>query len=209
MNRLNFSSFRFQWTGWGFGPFGLISILVLLFAPALLNADSFMEAPWKTSAVDIETGILWQVGDNTPLSYRLVPAQVSWRSSEILGYGFRNRSRLVVRNRAGLLATWVQQGPESYYFAANVSPSVEWWSPSGTGSVFAGAGGGVGLTDSRGVEGGQGQDLTFHWFARAGVERLVSPSTSISAGIKFLHLSNLGLTDPNPGIDALGYSWKF
>ena len=42
---------------------------------------------------------------------------------------------------------------------------------------------------------------------------LRSPGISLLGGIYFIHHSNLGLTDPNPGIDALGFtlgcSWKF
>lgn len=156
--------------------------------------------------VGLESGILWQVGKNTSLSYRLIPTQISWRSSEVIGYGFENGSRLLVRHRFGLLGGWIQQGPEAYYLAVNASPSIEWWNAAGTWSVFTGAGGGLGLTDSRGVEGGQGQDFTFHWFARGGVEHNISSHSSISAGILFLHMSNLGMTDPNPGIDALGFT---
>jgi lipid A 3-O-deacylase len=188
------------------------SLLPLFFLTAL-DASELPEKPWETHAIGLESGLLWQVGKNTPISYRLVPAQLSWRTPQVFGYDFANESRLLVRNRFALFGYWVQHGPESYYAAINASPSIEWWNEAGTWSLFTGAGGGLGLTDSRGVEGGQGQDFTFHWFARGGIEHLVSPSASISAGILFLHVSNRGMTDPNPGIDALGltlgYSRRF
>ena len=162
--------------------------------------------PWTSAALNLESGVLWEVGHNTPIAYRLVPTQLSWRSGEFLGHEFSDGSRLVVRHRLTLLATWVQSGPESHYVGVAGSPSVEWWSKAGTWSVFSGAGGGVGVIDSRGVKGGQGQDFTLNWFARAGIERVVSGHTRLTAGFMFQHMSNGGQTKPNPGIDALGFA---
>lgn len=169
--------------------------------------------PWMAPAVDLESGLLWQVGRNTPLSYRLVPTQLSWRSAEFLGRGFADGSRLIVRHRLTLIATWIQSGPESHYVGVAGSPSVEWWNKAETWSLYGGAGGGVGVIDSRGVSGGQGQDFTLNWFARGGIERVISRRGRLSLGAMFQHLSNGGQTDPNPGIDAvgftLGWSWVF
>ncbi len=162
---------------------------------------------------NLESGVLWQAGHSTPLSYRLVPTQLSWRSAEFFGRGFSDGSRLVVRHRLTLLATWVQSGPESHYLGVAGSPSVEWWDKTRAWSVFGGAGGGAGVIDSRGVAGGQGQDFTLNWFARAGVEWAHSGRGRLSAGLMFQHLSNGGQTTPNPGIDAVGftagYAWRF
>ncbi len=108
------------------------------------------------------------------------------------------------------MATWISQGPESHYIAVAGSPSLEVWDQSGTWGLIGGAGGGFGLIDSRGVKGGQGQDFTLHWFARAGVERVVSRNGDrLSVGILFQHMSNGGQTDPNPGIDAVGLTLGF
>ncbi len=130
-----------------------------------------------------------------------------------MGHGFADGSRLVVRHRLTLIATWIQSGPESLYVGVAGSPSVEWWNKSGTWSVYGGAGGGVGAIDSRGVSGGQGQDFTLNWFARGGLEHVVSRNMRLSVGAMFQHLSNGGQTDPNPGIDAvgltLGWSWVY
>ena len=166
-----------------------------------------------SSELSLESGLLWQVGQSTPLSYRLVPTQLSWRSAEFFGHRFADGSRLVVRHRLTLLATWIQQGPESHYVGVAGSPSVEWWDKSGKWSVFGGAGGGAGVIDSRGVAGGQGQDFTLNWFARAGVEWALPGQGRMSGGLMFEHLSNGGQTRPNPGIDAVGftvgYAWRF
>lgn len=190
----------------------LLRALSLLFACLLSPASATELRPWKEPAVNIETGLLWQVGGNTPLSYRLVPTQLSWRSREAFGWQLGS-GRLAVRHRFTFLGTWVQQGPESDYLALAASPSVEWWDRSGTWSVYSGAGGGFGWLDSQAAPGAQGQDFTFNWFARGGFEYRNSQYTSVTVGIMFQHLSNGGQTNPNPGIDALGFtlgwSWKF
>jgi lipid A 3-O-deacylase len=195
-------------------PFLFKTLLLGALAGLWLSAEEAAPArPWETSAVDVESGLLWQIGSGTPLAYRLIPTQLSWRSREFLGRVFADGSRLVVRHRLTLIGTWVQQGPESRYVGVAGSPSVEWWDKSGTWSCFGGAGGGAGLIDSRGVRGGQGQDFTLNWFLRGGVEHVTAKNLRLSAGIMYQHLSNGGQTDPNPGIDALGFTvgggWAF
>ena len=178
-----------------------------------LAAESAPLRPREAGALNVETGLLWNIGTGTPLAYRLVPTQLSWRSQEFLGHAFANGSRLLVRHRLTLIGTWIQQGPESHYVGFSGSPSVEWWDRTGTWSLFTGAGGGFGLLDSRGVRGGQGQDFTLNWFIRGGVEIVAAKDRRFTAGIMYQHLSNGGQTTPNPGIDALGftlgYSWRF
>ncbi len=171
------------------------------------------DRPWASSDLTLETGVLWEVGRLTPLPYRLVPTQLSWRSAEIFGWTYENGTRLVVRHRLSLIGTWIQSGPESYYLGVSGSPSIELWNPAGTRSLYFGSGGGLGLTDSRNVPGGLGQDFTFNWFIRGGVEIVTAKHAHLSAGLLYQHLSNGGQTDPNPGIDALGFSlgygWAF
>lgn len=190
--------------------------LALFFAIGLASAGADaapdQARPWESTALSLESGLLWQVGSSTPLSYRLVPTQLSWRSREFLSRPL-GRARLVLRHRLTLLVTAFQQGPESHYLALNASPSIELWSPAGRWCGFGGAGGGLGWLDSQGVRGGQGQDFTFNWFARGGVEHLATKNFRWSAGVMFQHLSNGGQTKPNPGIDAVGFtfggSWAF
>lgn len=169
--------------------------------------------PWATGALDVESGVLWEVGTGTPISYRLVPTQLSWRSKEFIGRELANGSRLVVRHRLTLIGTLVDQGPESHYVGFSGSPSLEWWDKTGAWSLFTGAGGGFGVIDSRGVRGGQGQDFTLNWFIRGGIEHVTAKNVRLSIGILFQHMSNGGQTTPNPGIDALGftlgYGWVF
>ncbi len=181
----------------------LASILTICALAPRLDAE-----PWLEHTVGLESGFLWQVGSNTSINYRLVPTQLTYRSPETFGFDFAS-GHLSMRSRLGLIGAWVETGPESFYAALSASPSIEWWDRTGTWSVFAGIGGGAGFIDSGDVEGGQGQDFTLHWFARTGLERTLTPNSSVQLGLMFIHLSNGGQTDPNPGIDALGFTFGY
>ena len=171
------------------------------------------DRPWDSSALNVETGALWEIGSGTPSAYRLIPTQLSWRSKEFFGHEFSDGSRLVLRHRLTLLADYVQHGPESLYVGFSGSPSLELWDKTGRWSLFTGSGGGFGVIDSRGVKGGMGQDLTLNWFIRGGIEHITANHARFSAGVMYQHMSNGGMTKPNPGIDALGfmvgYGWVY
>ncbi|HRP04071.1 MAG TPA: acyloxyacyl hydrolase [Opitutaceae bacterium] len=190
--------------------------IILILMGFLHGADCIAEnaaLAAEQSSVDLEVGTIWQVGTGTPLSYRLFPTQLSWRSKEAWGCDVGSSLRLRFRHRLTFQATWIDQGPESHYIALGGSPSLELWDRRERWGLAGGAGGGLGLLDSRGVKGGQGQDFTLHWFARGGIEHVVAPGRRMSVGILFQHMSNGGQTKPNPGIDAvgftLGYSWIY
>jgi hypothetical protein len=180
-------------------------ILAVVFSAAARAADERDREPWKSSAWGVESGVLWEAGNSTPFNYRMLQTQFSWRSAEVFGWRLRDESRLVVRHRLTLIATAIQNGPESHYIAFSGSPSVEWWNRAATWSLFSGAGGGFGGIDSRGIKGGQGQNFTLNWFARAGVEHVVSRNFRLSFATMFQHLSNGGQTKHNPGINGLGF----
>lgn len=189
------------------------SVAALFLAPLLSFAAEPAPKPWETPALSVESGVLWEVGINTPLSYRLVPTQISWRSREVFGWKLDGGGRFLVRHRFTLLGTWIQQGPESHYVAFNGSPSIELWNQAGTWALVGGAGGGFGWLDSQAVVGGQGQDFTLNWFGRIAVEHIPAQGLHLTAGVMFQHMSNGGQTKPNPGIDAFGFtfggSWAF
>jgi lipid A 3-O-deacylase len=176
-------------------------------------AEPVADQPWESRDLTVENGLLWEIGTGTPIAYRLVPTQLSWRSRELLEHVFADGYRIVARHRLTLIADWVQNGPESRYIGVSGSPSIELWNPAGTWSLYTGSGGGLGLIDARGVKGGQGQDFTFNWFIRGGIEHVIARNTRLTAGIMYQHLSNGGQTKPNPGVDALGftlgYSWVY
>ena len=109
--------------------------------------------------------------------------------------------------RTTLIATWIEEGPENYYFGFSGGGIAELWSPSRTWALYFGSGGGAGAIDSSGGEGGgQGQDFTLNWYLQGGVRRVVGEDISLFGGAFFQHLSNGGATDPNPGVDAVGFS---
>ncbi len=171
-----------------------------------LHASDAVEAPWERHAFDIESGMIWQFRDNTPINYQLVPTQFSWRSPYVFKWDFDGGSTVVVRNQASLIATWVAEGPEDHYFGVSGAPSLEWWSPNSCWSLYLSIGGGVGVINSTDVPGGQGQDFTLNWFIKSGARLQISNDVAIFGGPFFQHLSNGGATTPNPGIDALGLS---
>ena len=193
-------------------------IKIVLLAPVLgvasmSAAEPAPAQPWESSTWTVESGLLWEIGTGTPIAYRLVPTQLSWRSPEAFGWTFSDGSRLLFRHRLALIGTWIEHGPETHYLGFSGSPSLELWNKSGTWSLYTGSGGGAGFIDSQGVKGGQGQDFTLNWFIRGGIEHVTSRNAHLTAGIMYQHMSNGGQTKPNPGIDALGftlgYGWKF
>lgn len=185
--------------------FGCFALLWLA-RPAAADGEATLGKPWEHASIDLETGLLWQVGTGTPLSYRLVPTQLSWRSPEAFFLGEYKGTRFLIRHRFTLIGTWIQQGPESHYIAIDGSPSIEWWNAAGTWALVGGAGGGLGLLDSQAVKGAQGQDFTLNWFARGAIEHVLRSGRRMSAGIMFQHMSNGGQTKPNPGIDSVGFT---
>jgi hypothetical protein len=189
----------------------LACLASLLCVAALAEEPQVAKKPWEISSQNIESGVLWQIGTLTSFPYRLIETQYSWKSAAVFTNELDDGSRIILRHRFALIGALLQQGPESYYIAVSASPSIEWWNASGTWSVYSGAGGGFGLVDSQNVTGALGQDFTLNWFIRGGVEHVIAPHHRITAGIFYQHMSNGGMTDPNPGIDALGfmlgYTW--
>lgn len=169
--------------------------------------------PWDQHYIDLEVGYLWKVGGDTPLKYGTAPVLLTWRSPEVLGLDFADGSKIIVRNRISLEGLWIETGPENHYFGIMGAPSIEWWNAEGTWSIYGGIGGGVGWIDSQGVVGGQGQDFTLNWFGTFGVAHAINATTQVRVGALFQHLSNGGATDPNPGLNSLGFtvglSWGF
>jgi hypothetical protein len=155
----------------------------------------------------LESGWLTQVGNNTGADYEIIPTQLTLRSPVVwTWWSADDGSQLIVRHRISVLYGTIIQGPEDYHLGFNAAPSIEYWLPSGMTSLFFSLGGGAGWINSAGGADGQGQDLAFNWFSHLGVRQRISEHSSLFAGVYFIHHSNLGMTDPNPGIDALGFT---
>ena len=185
-------------------------LLTCFVCALLLGTTAFSQSappelkPWTQNSFDFETGMLWKVGGDTTFNYRIVPFIISWRTPEMFGLHFKNGSALAVRNKFSVMANWFEQGSENRYLGLSAAPSIEWWDPTATWSVFGSAGGGVGWVDSQGAPGGQGQDFTLNWFGQFGVSRVLTQTWSVRASAMFQHLSNGDQTNPNPGLNSLG-----
>jgi lipid A 3-O-deacylase len=184
----------------------LMKALLSLSAPLLL-ASTAVAHPADQWEFVVESGYLWNVGDNTSIDYEIIPTQLTFRSPTMwTWFSGDDGSRLVVRNRFAAIFETITVGPEDYYIGLSAAPSIEYWFPSETTSIFFSIGGGVGLTNSTDVFDGQGQDFTFNWFSQLGVRQQITKDLSLLGGAYFVHHSNGGQTDPNPGIDALGFT---
>ena len=189
---------------------GALVLGLLAGAPARAQAPHPAER-WEFA---VEAGYLAKVRHNSPHDYRIVPLQLAWRSPAMTDlWRSADGARLTLRNRVALVAEAIVRGPEDHYFAVSGAPVFELWSADRRTAGFFEIGGGLGFINSTGVPGGQGQDLSFNWYTQGGVRRQLSDDFALTAGLYFTHHSNLGMTDPNPGIDALGVNvgavWSF
>lgn len=187
---------------------------LLLCLPASVCTAEEATSPEDAWEFTLESGYTWNVGSNTSIDYEIVPSQLTLRSPTMMTWWEdESGARLVVRNRFSLPMESFTVGPESHYLGLSAAPSVEYWFPGDKTSIFFSVGGGIGVTDSTSVPGGQGQDFTLNWFAQLGIRRSLGGNASLLAGPYFVHHSNGGQTSPNPGIDALGFTlglgWRF
>jgi len=185
--------------------------LCLVAAPASVCAQVHPADRWE---VAVEAGYLKKVKNNSPLDYVIAPVQVAWRSPPMFDlWNGESGARLTVRNRMAVVLETFLEGAEDYYFAFAGAPSFELWAADRKSALFFEIGGGAGLVNSKDTPGGQGQDLTFNWFSQLGVRHQFDKDRAITAAGYFTHHSNLGMTDPNPGIDVLGLNlglvWQF
>jgi lipid A 3-O-deacylase len=182
--------------------------LGLMTALAANPLHALAQHPADQWEMAVETGYLKKIKNNSPHNYAIVPTQVAWRSPAMfdLWHG-SGGARLTVRNRIAVVAEAFVKGPEDYYLAFAGAPTFELWSADRKTALFYEIGGGAGLLNSKNVPGGQGQDFTFNWFTQLGLRRQLSNKLGVTGSAYFTHHSNLGMTDPNPGIDVLGVSF--
>lgn len=181
--------------------------IALFLATASLGLAEEAAHPAEAWELTLESGYLWNTGSNTPIDYEIAPTQFTLRSPTVLNwFAGEDGSKLVVRSRVSLLTESIVEGPEDYYIGLSGAPSIEYWFPNEKTSLFFSIGGGIGLTNSTNVFGGQGQDFTFNWFWQLGARQEIAANLSLLGGAYFIHHSNGGQTDPNPGIDALGFT---
>ena len=183
---------------------------------AAIAAPAWAQGPHPADRWEfaVEAGYLTKVKNNSPHEYRIAPLQVAWRSPPMWDiWRSPEGARLTVRNRFAVIAETILRGPEDYYLAVSGAPVFELWASDRKTAGFFEIGGGFGLTNSKGVPGGQGQDFAFNWYTQGGLRRQLSDDFALTAALYFTHHSNLGMTNPNPGIDVLGLNfgavWSF
>jgi hypothetical protein len=142
------------------------------------------------------------VGDvyNTyPLKYTLVPiiASLRWQMNDVGGpWILRGNWDLTCSGSV----TAIPRGPESRYFSYIMGIRRNFVPRKWRAAPYFDVRLGVGNIDAKGPKGvayAQGEDLTFTVNMGSGVRYNFSPRYSISAGLNFMHISNLDLSEGN------------
>jgi hypothetical protein len=142
------------------------------------------------------------VGDNYntyPLNYTLVPiiASLRWHIDGISG-------PIILRGNFDLTlsgsVTAIPRGPESRYFSYIMGIRRNFVPRNWRAAPYFDVRLGVGNIDAKGPQGvpyAQGEDLTFTVNMGSGIRYNFSPRYSFSAGLNFMHISNLDLSEGN------------
>jgi hypothetical protein len=152
------------------------------------------------------------VGDqyNVPgVNYTMVPtlASLRWHLGDISGpWIFRGNFDLTFTGAF----TWIPRGPETNYEAFDIGIRRNFVPRNSRFAPYFDARLGVGHIDAKGPEGvygAQGQDLTFTFMMGSGVRYNFNSRYAISAGLNYMHVSNMYLSEPrfyNYGINVYG-----
>ena len=140
--------------------------------------------------------------------YTLVPLTLSlrWHLDDIGGPWFlRGNTDVTFSGNY----TIIPRGPESYYAAFITGARYNFVQPNWRITPYVEGRVGAGFTDAKGPDGvpyAQGQDFTFTFLMGAGARYNFDPRYSISAGVTYMHISNLYLSDNayNYGINVFG-----
>ena len=145
----------------------------------------------------------------TPLKYTLVPtiASLRWQVDSVRGPS-------ILRGNWDLTFsgsfTAIPRGPETHYGAYIMGIRRNFVRPRWRIAPYVDGRLGLGLIDAKGPAGvqyAQGQDFTFTLNLGSGVRYNFGPRYSISAGMNYMHISNLYLSEPkyrNYGINVYG-----
>jgi Lipid A 3-O-deacylase (PagL) len=145
----------------------------------------------------------------TPLRYTLVPvfASLRWQVDDVGGWSFL-RGNWDVSFTASVTA--IPRGPETRYFSYIMGIRRNFVQRNWKIAPYLDGRLGLGNIDAKeplGVVWSQGQDFTFTVNMGGGIRYNFSPRYSISAGLNWMHISNLYLSQPafpNYGINVYG-----
>jgi len=215
----------------------LIALLLVLLAQPALSQDSLRPSgktakPFKPDfnrsiyyknklEFSLETGWLpnnipfvfdFLVGSKYtqwPLHYTLVPniASIRWQIDNIWGWKFlRGNTDFSFSGSY----TAIPRGAETRYFAFDYGIRRNFIQPNWRIVPYFEGRGGVGDINAKepyGVLYAQGQDLTFTLMMGSGARYNFNPRYSVAAGMAYMHVSNLYLSEPkyfNNGINVYG-----
>lgn len=169
-----------------------------------------LETGWLPINIPFAFDFLLGGGYNVSgLNYTLVPtiASVRWQLDDV-------RGPLILRGNWDLTLsgsfTVIPRGPETRYGAYDMGIRRNFVRPNWRIVPYFDGRLGLGGIDAKGPKGvhyAQGQDFTFTLMMGSGVRYNFNPRYAISAGINYMHVSNLYLSEPrflNFGINVYG-----
>ena len=169
-----------------------------------------LETGWLPINIPFAFDFLLGGGYNvTGLKYTLVPniASLRWQTGNVKGPSILRGNWDL--SFSGAL-TVIPRGPETHYGAYIMGIRRNFVRPNWRIAPFFDGRLGMGLIDAKrpkGVQFAQGQDFTFTLNMGSGVRYNFNPRYAISAGVNYMHISNLYLSEPkflNYGINVYG-----
>jgi hypothetical protein len=172
--------------------------------------DFSFESAWLPINIPFVFDFLLGDGYNlTPLKYTLVPniASLRWQMDSV-------RGPWILRGNWDLsfsaVLVLIPHGPETHYGAYMMGMRRNFVQPRWRIAPYVDGRLGLGGIDAKeplGVQFAQGQDFTFTLNLGSGIRYNLNPRYSISAGMHYMHISNLYLSEPkylNYGINVYG-----
>jgi hypothetical protein len=169
-----------------------------------------LETGWLPQNIPFVFDFLLGDGYNmTPLKYTLVPtlASLRWQMDDVRGpWILRGNWDLTLTGAF----TWIPRGPETHYEAFDMGIRRNFvrrnWriAPYFDGRLGMGR---IDAKEPKGVLFAQGQNFTFTLMMGSGIRYNFNSRYAISAGINYMHISNLYLSEPkypNYGINVYG-----
>ena len=153
--------------------------------------------------------LLGDAYNETPLKYTLVPviASLRWQTGNVKGPGILRGNWDFTFSGS---FTVIPRGPETRYGAYDMGIRRNFVRPNWRIVPYFEGRLGLGLINAKGPKGvpyAQGQDFTFTMMMGSGARYNFNPRYAISAGVSWMHISNLYLSEPkflNYGINVYG-----
>lgn len=169
-----------------------------------------LQSGWLPNNIPFVFDFLLGSGYNrTPLDYTLMPiiASLRWQVDGVRGPSLLRGNWDMTFSGC---YTLIPRGPETHYGAYDMGIRRNFVHRNWRVAPYLDGRLGMGRIDAKGPKGvayAQGQDFTFTVMIGSGVRYNVSPRYAISAGVNYMHISNLYLSEPkflNYGINVYG-----